>query len=387
MFTCKRHIVFVINSLVGGGAERALMNIIGGLQSRLEDFQTTLILLDSLPETNKAPAFVEKIVLDSRENFVSSLVGLTATLRRIQPDLVVSFLSRANCANVLASRLIGYPAIISERVHTSNHFGGGYSAAAQKAIISQFYRRAGKVLAVSSGVGRDLAANFHVAQERITIVHNPIDTDELEKQSRDRSQPLLLPPPYIVAVGRLTPNKNFAMTLRGYAQSGETAPLVILGEGPERTALEGLVAELGLRGRVLMPGYVANPFPIVANAKYLVSSSNAEGFPNVLVEAMALGRPVIATDCEAGPADILSPERQPEKESVTRAAYGLLVPVGRADLLAEAINLFQDDACRADYAAQARTRVQAYAPERIIEQYWRVIEGCLQPEAANEEAA
>lgn len=372
MMTRECHIVFVINSLVGGGAERALVNIIGGLRTALRNCRTTLVLLDRLPEAYQPPAFVEKVVLDNRENFASSLFGLTRALSQLKPDVVVSFLSRANCANVFASEILGYPAIISERVHTTNHFGAGRSAALQKAIIRLFYRRADQIVAVSSGVERDLVDNFGVARERVTVIHNPIDIARLDGLSRSEMQPPC-PPPYVVAIGRLTPNKNFAMTLRGYAASTEKAPLVILGEGSERPALEALIAELGLTGRVFMPGYVANPFPVLARAKYLVSSSNAEGFPNGIVEAMALGRPVISTDCEAGPADILSPDCVPAKDEVTRAAHGLLVPVERPDLLAGAMNLFQDEILRSDYAARTRSRVESYSPERICQQYWQVI--------------
>jgi glycosyltransferase involved in cell wall biosynthesis len=330
----KLHIVFVINSLVGGGAERALINIIAGLEPFVRDHRVSLILLDDLPSIYQVPSFVEKHVLNSRERFGPSMVNLTKLMRSIKPDVAISFLSRANCANVFASKIAGYPAIISERVHTSNHFGYGVKASLQKIVIGLFYRRAKQIIAVSSGVARDLAANFKVAPERLTVIHNPIDMSKLTRMSQDKAGVPAWPRPYIAAVGRLVPNKNFAMMLCAFAQSGDPGNLVILGDGPERATLEALSVKLGIQDRVFMPGFVSNPFPAIAGAKYLVSSSNAEGFPNAIVEAMALGCAVIATDCEAGPADILSPDAVPAKDQVTRGAYGFLVPVQKPSLLA-----------------------------------------------------
>jgi N-acetylgalactosamine-N,N'-diacetylbacillosaminyl-diphospho-undecaprenol 4-alpha-N-acetylgalactosaminyltransferase len=373
----KPHIVFVINSLAGGGAEKALVNIIGGLRTAMRDCRVTLVLLDQDIEACRPPAFVEKVVLDNRGHFASSLFSLTRALARLKPDVVVSFLARANCANVFASKILGFPAIVSERVHTTSHFGSSRSIAVQSAVLGFFYRRADRIIAVSAGVERDLVANFGVAPERICVIHNPIDVARLERLSQEETDALPCPAPYVLAIGRMTLNKNFAMTLRGYAASSETAPLVILGEGPERAALQKLAADLGLAGRVFMPGYLANPFPALARAKYLVSSSNAEGFPNVIVEAMALGLPVIAADCLTGPAELLSPHLAPTPDGVTRAAHGLLVPVGKPDLLADAINLLQDDRLIAEFSAKGRPRAAHYRPTRICQRYWQVIEAQL----------
>ena len=115
--------------------------------------------------------------------------------------------------------------------------------------------------------------------------------------------------------------------------------MVILGEGRERRELERLVSRLGLEGRVILPGHMQNPYPIVGAARLFVSSSNLEGFPNALIEAMALGCPVVATDCDTGPMEILMGKMQARCTEVTLAEYGILVPVNSADLLADAIRI------------------------------------------------
>lgn len=366
------HVVFVINSLVGGGAERALINVIGGLEAALRNYRVSLVVLDDLPAKHTVPAFVEAIVLDSRESTRRSLQLFTRQMRLLKPDVVVSFLSRANCANVFAAKLLGYASIISERVNTTSHLGSGAKGRALKLLTRLFYQRADLVIAVSTGVENDLVAHFGIDPDKVRVIQNPIDMSKLEGLSKieNANAPS---EPYVIALGRLVPNKNFGMLLSGFAKSRSTDTLMILGEGPERAALEKLVVDLGIADRVRMPGYVDNPYPLVAGARYLVSTSNAEGFPNAIVEAMALGCPVIATDCESGPADVLSPSMRPSADAVTQGEFGVLVPVGRDDVLAEAIAFYRDDAIRTAYRDRGRMRAASFAPDQICGRYWHAI--------------
>ena len=160
-------------------------------------------------------------------------------------------------------------------------------------------------------------------------------------------------------MGRLVPQKDFPSLLRAFGRLAERsdARLMILGEGEERPALEAWIEEHGLSDRVALPGFLANPLPAVRKASVFVMSSRFEGFGNVLVEALAVGTPVVSTDCPHGPAEILD-----------GGAYGRLVPVGDDDALADAIlasiadpddadrlirrgRHFSVQRCAADYAA------------------------------------
>src|ERR1700730_10852385 len=281
------NIVFVINSLTAGGAERALTDLLAYLEDHLRHFTVHLVLLDVEDRRHTVPPYVRTHILDARFSVFWSAVLLARLLKALAPTVTLSFLNRANCANIFASKVLGYPCIVSERVHTTRHFGKGVSATINKAIVRFTYPLADQVIAVSEGVREELIANFGVRESTVRVIYNPINTDRIREKALEAPS-IGLSEPYILGMGRLVPSKNFHLLIESYKLSGISENLVILGEGSERSELERLISRSGLRGRVVLPGYVQTPYPIVAAARLYVSSSNAEGFPNALIEAMAL---------------------------------------------------------------------------------------------------
>ncbi len=368
----RKRIVFVINSLTAGGAERALMHLLACMRDQLAAFDSHLVLLDREEERHPVPSWVTKHVLDARHELTTSVVRLVRALHELVPAVTLSFLNRANCANVIAGRILGYPCIISERVHTSSHFQGGPMAAINKAIVRLTYRFSDQVIAVSEGVRHDLVENYGVADRKVQVIHNPIDPQRISALGSERPT-VDLPDGYILGIGRLTANKNFPLLIRSYLESGIAEKLVIMGDGQERGALEKLISQLGLDGKVLLVGYVQNPYPIIKAARALVSSSNAEGFPNALVEAMALGCPVVATDCDAGPMEILTGRMTARCQRVTLGKYGILVPTNSVDCLASAIRLGCEQSIRAAYAKSGRQRAKDFDVRNSVERYWSAI--------------
>lgn len=286
-------------------------------------------------------------------------------LRRERPDAVLTQRSRVN-AMVLRAR-----ALAAARVPVYSTFNTNQSAQlaslsprkarSQLAQMRRWYPRNDGLIAISHGVADDAAQLLDLDRSRLRIVYNPVVTPGLAEQAvaepahawfRDGG------PAPLLAVGRLEPQKDFATLLDAYAQLrtlGHAQRLLILGEGKLRPALEAQITRLGLAQHVSMPGFVVNPYPYMARARLLVMSSAWEGLGNVLVEALALGTPVVSTDCPDGPAEILEDGR-----------HGRLVPVGDADALAVAIAATLTAPLPAEHLRAAADRFRL---ERIAGEY------------------
>lgn len=369
-------LTFLINSMEGGGAERAMANLLHHLEGHLPADRVDLVLLDDLPVVQELPAWVNVVKLDGRGSMLRSARVLAGYFRSARPELCVSYLARSNSLNVLFSAINRHRAVISERVQTSSHLSTSRAGALYRYITRRTYPRAHRVIAVSEGVADDLINHFEVPREKTRIIGNPIDAAALNIAAGE-TPALPLPRRFILAVGRMVVNKNFAMLLEGYARAQPSAELVILGDGPERPALEHMINAFGLAGRVHMPGFVRNPYPIMAQAEALVSCSNAEGFPNTIIEAMSLGTPVIATDCPSGPSMVLRGTALKGAPIETNARDGLLIRMGESEELARALAILEDPRNRDDYGARARSRAQAFGVDAVVRDYLDIIETCM----------
>jgi glycosyltransferase involved in cell wall biosynthesis len=193
------------------------------------------------------------------------------------------------------------------------------------------YRALDGLIAASQGVAEDFVHITNIPSENIHVIHNPVVKPDLSRRGPNSvNHPWFRPesPPVILGAGRLARQKDFRTLIRAFARvhAERHYRLVILGEGNDRAPLEALAVKLGLKDDIDLPGFVTNPFAYMSKAALFVLSSAWEGFGNVLAEAMALGVPVVSTDCPSGPREILQDGR-----------YGPLVPVGDACALAKAM--------------------------------------------------
>jgi glycosyltransferase involved in cell wall biosynthesis len=187
------------------------------------------------------------------------------------------------------------------------------------------------LVAVSEGAAADLAQTLRLPRNIVKVIYNPIISPEMfEKAKESFDHPWFAPrqPPVLLGIGRLVPEKDFRTLVLAFEKVRRHMPcrLMILGEGKDLMALRGIVNSAGLSDDVAFPGFVENPYKYMARSSLFVLSSLREGLPTVLIEALALGVPVVSTDCESGPREILEGGR-----------YGQLVKPGDADALAAAI--------------------------------------------------
>jgi len=197
--------------------------------------------------------------------------------------------------------------------------------------LPRLYRRADRVIVPSEGVRRDLVERFGVPSDRVRTVPSPVVEETLFTQSRPRPEhPWFQPgePPVILGVGELSPRKDFATLVRAFARlrAGRECRLVLVGQGKEDDRLRTLAEELGVAQDVDLAGFRSNPYDFMAHSDVLALTSRWEGLGFVLIEAMALGTPVVATDCPSGPRELLEEGR-----------LGALVEVGDWQALAGAL--------------------------------------------------
>lgn len=363
-----RRIALFLPDLGGGGAERAMTGLAGEFVSRGLDVD--LVVGRAVgPNLERVPPGVR--LVDLRTVRISrTLWPLVRYLRRVRPDALLSTCNHANVVAAVAGRLAGGETRVvlrqGDTLSETPRWLGTVTARLLVAVARRVYRLADRVIANSDGVAKDLVACIGLPQERVVRIYNHVDIDRVQAAGAcPQDHPWLQSgrAPVVVGVGRLTAVKDWPTLVRAFAhlETERPAHLILLGEGEERGAIEALVNELGLVDRVHLPGFVANPHAIMARASLVVLSSRLEGLPNVLIEALALGRPVVSTDCPSGPREILDGGR-----------FGPLVPCGDVDALTAAMRSALD-APLASEVLEARAR--DFAPDVIIPRYLEVLFG------------
>ena len=367
-------IAFIINSLEGGGAERVMCKLLSIMEKDFAalNLDVHLILLDDLPQAHCPPSYVRKHVLDTKGSLHNGYSALKTVLRAIKPTLCVSFLTRSNLLNVATSKKLGHRTIISERVNTSSHLSGGIKDIISKCLVRMTYPSAHAVIAVSEGVKADLVDNFGVPENRISTIYNPYNVKTITTMASEQVDDLPANP-YVIATGRLVKNKNFSLLLESLAASQLTHDLVILGQGEEREALEDKAQALGIAHRVHFLGFKNNPYPYLFHSDFFVSTSNAEGFPNAIAEAMCLGKAVIATNCESGPAEILTGEYPYSVKGFKAEAFGCICEVNNVQGVTDALNFFSDDDRVQNYAKRSEQRASAFSNKLFKQRFHEVL--------------
>lgn len=320
-------------SLGGGGAERVMVTLAKALAER--GFSVDLVLAKAEgPYLGDVPEEVRVVDLGARR-VLYSLPGLVRYLRRERPAAMLSALNHANIVAIWARSLsrVATRLVVAEHntLSLSTENAPSLRARVMPLLIKRFYPLAETVVAVSRGVAEDLVALTGLPPDKVKVIYNPVVTPELfAKAEEPLDHPWFQPgePPVILGVGRLTKQKDFPTLIRAFALVRKERParLMILGEGEDRPQLEALVWELGLEEDVALPGFVDNPYKYMKRAAVFVLSSAWEGLPTVLIEALALGTPVVSTNCLSGPAEILEGGR-----------WGSLVPAGDESRLAGAV--------------------------------------------------
>jgi glycosyltransferase involved in cell wall biosynthesis len=368
----RKTILFVIPSLDGGGTQRNVINILKYIDR--DKFNPYLLLFKYQGEfLAQIPGYVTVYNLNKRNKFDFFKLIILLSFRiftKIKPEIVISFLEYANLVVLIAKSFsfIKPLIIISERNNTTLSLEYKRMAKVKRLLIKKLYSRADKIISVSEGVETDLIKSFGVQQKQVQVIYNGFDLAFIKHEIREpinNIDQVRDNTPIIIACGRLTYQKNYPLLLESFSKTQKQidSTLLILGQGEEKVFLEELILRFGIQEKVILLGFQKNPFKYIAIADIFVLSSRWEGFPNVIVEAMACGTPVISTRCPYGPEEI-----------ITDGENGLLVPVDDRDAMAEAIiKLIGNKILRERLILGGSLRVEDFNIRKMVTEYKKII--------------
>ncbi|OGA66334.1 MAG: hypothetical protein A3F77_07470 [Betaproteobacteria bacterium RIFCSPLOWO2_12_FULL_67_28] len=356
---------FVVTNLAGGGAEKAVLKIAAALAAR--GHRSDVILLENVTSHAVPPQVQLRAATPAGRRISTGWLGKRLAARRLAQ--LHALLAREQPFDLLVSTL-PFADEVARRARLPRHWCRiantlsvevarlGATQPSKSARRLARYRRlydGQRLIAVSRGVGLDLRKELGLARARIEVIPNPFDGEALRAQAGEAA--VLPEKPYLIHVGRFSGQKRHDLLLDAFGGLDTAHRLVLLTD--PAPALASMIAARGLGARVQVAGFQRNPYPWIAGAELLVLCSDHEGLPNVIVEALLLGVPVVSTDCPSGPREILG-EQLPE----------CLVPVGNAPALRAAIEqalAHPPDALRVDLAPYATARVVA-AYERLAQE-------------------
>jgi len=366
-----QRILFFYRDIGNGGVQKNMLRLAEGLVARGWQVDFLIAYTETMEFAVPDGVTLRRAAAPHPVRLVPELARL---IDEIRPDAIYTAMPNYNCAALVARILSRHKPkiIISERSDTraeqAQHKGYDFYGLALR-MAPWLYRQADAILAVSAETADSLAAANGIERSRIVVMHNPVVSPALEIGAAKPLEHRWAGSGHrlIVSVGRLAPQKDFATLLRAFAllQHRRTeARLVIIGGGGEREALEALAAELGIADTVEFVGFDPNPYRWMARADVFVLASLWEGLPTVIIEALACGATIVATDSPSGPAQIIGRDGQ----------LGYLVPAGDAEALAERLDFALDHKIDPE---RLKTEARKYSSDDSVAQFEGVVSGLL----------
>ena len=367
-------IAFIINSLAGGGAERVVSTLSNYLVEH--GYKITIILLEKNEVQYKLNNKIKIIVLKTSKItkgmgkllFIPlQAVELSHIIKKNKIDQSMSFLTRANLVFSFTKFFSDKNVIISQRNNAKkNYETNNIQNIIMNFLIKKLYKKADKIVAISSGIKDSLHKDYDVDISKIQVIYNPqnnklIQNPYIGKLTFDFKKEYK----YFITLGRLIKLKDHKSMIEAFYIVSQKYPhlkLLILGEGELKNDIKLLINKLNLNNQVILLGFIKNPFDYLKKADIFVFSSRFEGFGNVLVEAMACGLPVISTNCPSGPSEILE-----------NGKYGILTEVENKKELAKAMIDMLDNSTYSYFQKQSLQRAKDFDVAIIAKKYLEVL--------------
>lgn len=394
----KRNVAIIIPDLEGGGAERTASKVFISLSKK--KYSTYMIVFDVKRTVYETKGNLINLNIKASRIFIVKLINFIRRiykLRRIKKQYhiqsSISFLDSANLMNVLSGT--GDKIILSIRNYESKNSIGFYRKV-HGYFIKHFYQNSHHIIAVSQGVREDLITNYGMNKEKIQVIYNFYDLEKIKMlaaQEIEEEYREIFRLPVIINMGRLTKQKGQWHLIRAFNEIKKRLPeikLLFLGKGELEDTLRKMVYDLKLEKDVYFLGFRENPFKYISRSTLFVLTSLYEGFPNALIEAMACGIPVISSDCDSGPREILAPETNIKDKTteIEYCNYGVLTPVCNSKylnekhqlaneeklLLKSILKLLSSEKLLAEYAEKSLDRAADFEKKKIIFEYEQILD-------------
>lgn len=383
----NKNLSILITSLSGGGAERVVSVLLNELK---DEYNITLVLLNDTIAYDIPKEDIEIVYL---ENSSASEIGIKKILKlpllgwryknichSCNTDVSLSFMYRPNFINIFA-KLFGLKSkvVISERNTPSQVYKGkSLSAKVGNFLIKWLYPKADIIMPNSKGNALDLMKNYNMSEDKLRVIENPFDIKGIAKKGNKEIKLQVDDDFIFIMVGRLEEHKKHMLAVEAFAKLKQSnTQLWILGQGPMQKEIESLIEKFGLENRVKLLGFDKNPYKYMTKADCFLLSSTREGFPNVVVEAMACGLPVISSDCHSGPREIVAPSSDVNKkliEEIETAEYGMLFPVDNEEMLLKSMEtIVKDTNLYKKLQEKSKTRANDFMTDVIIDRFREIL--------------
>jgi glycosyltransferase involved in cell wall biosynthesis len=354
-------VLFNLPALYGGGAERGVLNVMGNLDKTL--FRSDLFLMkrdgvywNEIPEHVTVFCGTDKLRV---RKALAAVARRYCAIERGYDVLVGGLELESTYLAWLAGKIWNKPVVGWVHVALGEYLKG--QPRWHRPAVAYVYPRLNKIVCQALGSVESLREVTSFTSSQMRVMSYPFDPQIVQREALVADPPWVVDDsderPVVVACGRLNFQKGFDILIRAHKlvrSAGLEHRLCILGEGPLRSELASLVAQMNVSDSVMMPGFLQNPFAAIRHASVFVLSSRFEGLPHVILEALALGTPVVATDCLSGPAEILENGR-----------YGMLVPTEDPEAIAKALmTLIRSEDLRMRLSSAGRVRAAEYSPLR-----------------------